>query len=147
MTMPIAKSTPLETLPVETLPVIEQEFAAGNYVESSRLLWEATKNTFLMLGKAHGLHTDDTRTIAYALDGKYGLKMHYLGVLIAGGLAQDHAEMEALEYHELEIPHRCCPNSFANATGSLALISTDTPGWQRALRYRNRAIAYRKAGR
>ncbi len=109
MTMPIAKSTPLETLPVETLPVIEQEFAAGNYVESSRLLWEATKNTFLMLGKAHGLHTDDTRAIAYALDGKYGLKMHYLGVLIAGGLAQDHAEMEALEYHELEIPHRLLP--------------------------------------
>ena len=104
MTTPVAKATPLESL-----PVIEREFAAGNYVESSRLLWEATENAFLMLGKAHGLYTDDTRAIAYALDEKYGLKMHYLGVLIAGRLAQDHAEMEAQEYHEPEIPHRLLP--------------------------------------
>ena len=140
MTMPIAKVTPLETL-----PVIEQEFAAGNYVESSRLLWEATKNTFLMLGKAHGLHTDDTRAIAYALDGKYGLKMHYLGVLIAGGgWRKTMLKWKRWNITSWKFPTACCPNSFANATGSLALISTDTPGWQRALCYRNRAIAYRR---
>ena len=104
MTAPIAKATPLESL-----PVIEQEFAAGNYVESSRLLWEATKNTFLMLGKAHRLETGCVHEIAHALDEKYAGKRRYIGRLIAGELAQDHAEMEALEYHELEIPHRLLP--------------------------------------
>lgn len=104
MTMPIIKANPLESL-----PAIEREFAAGNYVESSRLLWEATKSTFLMLGKAHGLHTDDTLAIAYALDEKYPDQRRYMRWLIAGELAQDHAEMEALEYHELEIPHRLLP--------------------------------------
>ena len=104
MTTPVAKSTPLESL-----PAIEREFAAGNYVESSRMLWEATKSTFLMLGQAHGLHTDDTRTIAYALDEKYELDMHYLGLLIAGRVARDHVITEAFEPYELEIPHRLLP--------------------------------------
>ena len=104
MTTPIAKSTPLESL-----PAIEREFAAGNYVESSRMLWEATKSTFLMLGRAHGMHTDDTRTIAYALDEKYGLDMHYLGLLIAGRVARDQVITEAFEPYELEIPHRLLP--------------------------------------
>lgn len=101
MTTPIAKSTPLESL-----PVIEREFAAGNYVESSRLLWQATKSAFLALGAAHGLPTEDTRAIACALDEKHGTPMRYLGMLIAGGMAQDHAAMAALEYHELQLTHR-----------------------------------------
>lgn len=104
MTMLIAKATPLESL-----PAIEREFAAGNYVESSRLLWEATKSTFLMLGQAHGLKTGCVHEIAHALDEKYAGKRRYMGPLITGELAQDHAEMEALEYHELEIPHRLLP--------------------------------------
>lgn len=104
MTTQIAKATPLESL-----PAIEREFAAGNYVESSRLLWEATESTFLMLGKAHGLHTDDTRAIAYALDEKYGLDMRYLGLLIAGRVARDHVITEAFEPYDLEICHRLLP--------------------------------------
>ena len=35
--------------------------------------------------------------------------MGYPGVLIAGRLAQGHAEMAAQEYHEPEIPHRRLP--------------------------------------
>ena len=97
------------TTPLESLPAIEREFAAGNYVESSRLPWEATESTFLMLGKAHGLHTDDTLAIAHALNEKYPDKGRYTGPLISGWLMRDHAEMEALEYHELEIPHRLLP--------------------------------------
>ena len=104
MTMPIAKSTPLESL-----PAIEREFAAGNYVESCRMLWDTTQITFLMLGKAHGLHTDDIRTIAYALDEKYELDMHYLGLLIAGRVVRDHVITEAFEPYNLEIPHRLLP--------------------------------------
>ena len=105
MTMPIAKATPLETL-----PVIEQEFAAGNYVESSRLLWEATKNTFLMLGKAHGLDTDDALAIARALDEKDLGKCRYMGLLIAGWVARDHARTAAFEPYEIEISHRRLPD-------------------------------------
>ena len=94
------------TTPLESLPAIEREFAAGNYVESSRLLWKATKSAFLTLGAAHGLHTEDTRAIACALDEKCGPPMRHLGLLIAGGMAQDHAAMAALEYHELQLTHR-----------------------------------------
>ena len=97
------------TTPLESLPAIEREFAAGNYVESCRMLWEATKSTFLMLGQAHGLHTDDTRSIAYALDEKYGLDMRYLGLLIAGRVARDHVITEAFEPYDLEIAHRLLP--------------------------------------
>ena len=104
MITPIAKATPLESL-----PVIEREFAAGNYVESSRLLWEATKSAFLMLGQAHGLHTDDTRDIAYALDEKYPGKGCYTGRLIAGWVARDHVKTEAFEPYDLEIAHRLLP--------------------------------------
>ena len=104
MTKQIAATTPLESL-----PAIEREFAAGNYVASCRMLWEATKSTFLMLGQAHGLHTDDTRAIAYALDEKYGLDMRYLGVLIAGRVARDHVITEAFEPYDLEIAHRILP--------------------------------------
>lgn len=104
MTMPIIKANPLESL-----PAIEREFAAGNYVESSRLLWEATKNTFLMLGQAHDLHTDDTRAIAYALDEKYPDKGLYTGRLIAGWVVRDHVKTEAFEPYDLEIAHRLLP--------------------------------------
>ena len=101
MTMPSTKAVLLESL-----PAIECEFEAGNYVASCQALWQATKRTFLMLGRAHDLETDDIRAIAHALDKKYPGKRHYTGQLIAGELAQDHAEMEALEYHEIKLAHR-----------------------------------------
>ena len=104
MTTQIAKSAPLESL-----PAIEREFAAGNYVESSRMLWEATESTFLMLGKAHGLHTDDTRAIAHVLDEKHPGKYRYTGRLIAGWVAREHVITEAFEPYDLEIAHRLLP--------------------------------------
>ena len=110
--------------PVASLDEIERQFAAGNYVESSRLLWEATQETFLMLGAAHGLNTGDVRAIAYALDEKYGLEHHYLGRLIAGRMMRDHAEMEALERHELEIPHCRLPEFIRRSYGEFG--SDDT---------------------
>ena len=97
------------TTPLESLPAIEREFAAGNYVESSRLLWEATKSTFLMLGKAHGLATDDTLAIAHALDEKHPGKYRYTGRLIAGWVAHEYVKTEAFEPYDLEIAHRLLP--------------------------------------
>ena len=104
MTTPIAATTPLESL-----PAIEREFAAGNYMESCRLLWDATKSTFLMLGQAHGLHTDDTLAIAHALDEKHPGKYRYTGLLISGWVARDHVITEAFELYNLEISHRLLP--------------------------------------
>lgn len=100
--------------PLEALEAAEREFAAGNYVESSRILWQATESTYAMMGKALGLDTSNLIEVADSLDRKFGgsdskSKYHYRGYLIACGLMRDHAEMEALEYYELEGPHRRLP--------------------------------------
>lgn len=100
-----------EMHPLKALEAVEREFAAGNYVESSRILWKATEATYAMMAKAHGLHTGDLNQIADALDRKYGGndrrgKGYYSGYLITCGLMRDHAEMEALEEYELDWPSR-----------------------------------------
>ena len=61
-----------EMHPLQALEAAEREFAAGNYVESSRILWKATEATYAMVAKAHGLHTGDLNQIADALDRKCG---------------------------------------------------------------------------
>ena len=104
MPAPITKATPLESL-----PAIEREFAAGNYVESCRMLWEATKSTFLMLGRAHGLETGCVREIAGTLDEKYPSNRRYTGMLISGWVARDHVITEAFAPYNLEISHRLLP--------------------------------------
>ena len=104
MTTQIAATTPLESL-----PAIEREFAAGNYAESCRMLWEATKSTFLMLGQAHGLETGCVREIARTLDEKYPSEYRYTGLLISGWVARDHVKTEAFEPYDLEIAHRLLP--------------------------------------
>lgn len=103
-----------EMHPLKALEAAEREYAAGNYVESSRILWQATEATYAMLAKAHGLDAADLYEVAKALDRKYGgddskSKYYYRGYLISCGLMQDHAEMEALEDYELESPHRRLP--------------------------------------
>lgn len=100
MTMPIAKAALLESL-----PAIECEFEEGHYVTSCYDLWQATKRTFLMLGREHGLETDDIRAIANALEEKGLSKRSYRAALSSGELARVHAEMQALEYHEIEFAH------------------------------------------
>lgn len=105
MTAPVAKAT----TPLESLDAIEREFAAGNYVESSRLLWAATKSAFLMLGQAHGLETDCVREIAGILDEKHPGKRRYTGMLIAGWVARDHVKTEAFEIYDLELAHCLLP--------------------------------------
>ena len=103
-----------EMHPLKALEAAEREYAAGNYVASSRILWQATEATYAMLAKAHGLDAADLIAVAKALDRKYGgddskSKYYYRGYLISCGLMQDHAEMEALEDYELESPHRRLP--------------------------------------
>ena len=100
-----------EMHPLQALEAAEREFAAGNYVDSSRILWKATEATYAMVAKAHGLRTGDLNQIADALDRKYGGndrrgKGYYSGYLITCGLMRDHAEMEALEEYELDWPSR-----------------------------------------
>ena len=60
-----------EMHPLQALEAAEREFAAGNYVESSRILWKATEATFAMMAKAHGLDASDTGEIAETLDGRH----------------------------------------------------------------------------
>ena len=100
MTMPIAKAALLESL-----PAIECEFEEGHYVTSCYDLWQATRRTFLMLGKEHGLETDDIQAIANTLDEKHRSRRRYTGALSAGELALVHVEMQALECHEIEFTH------------------------------------------
>ena len=100
-----------EMHPLQALDAAEREYAAGNYVASSRILWQATEATYAMLAKAHGLDAADLYEVADALDRKYGdeapkLKHYYSGYLTTCGLMKDHAEMEALEDYELDWPHR-----------------------------------------
>lgn len=100
-----------EIHPLKAVEAAEREYAAGNYVESSRILWQATEATYAMMAEAHGLGVGDLYEVADALDKKYGgddpkLKHYYSGYLTTRGLMKDHAEMEALEDYELDWPHR-----------------------------------------
>lgn len=104
MNAPKAKMTTLESL-----DVAQREFDAGNYIESSRILWQATRATYRMLAKAHGLDPSNLSAVARALDKKYNTRYRYLGYLISGRLLRDHAEMDVLEYHELDSPHEDLP--------------------------------------
>ena len=103
-----------EMHPLKALDAAEREYAAGNYVASSRILWQATEATYAMLAKAHGLDPADLIAVAKALDHKYHANdryspRHYRGYLISGKLLRDHAEMAALEDYELEGPHQRLP--------------------------------------
>ena len=94
---------------LESLDIAQREFDAGNYIESSRILWEATQATYRMMAKAHGLDPLNLGKVAKALDKKYNTRYHYLGYLISGRLLRDHAEMDVLEYYELDSPHEDLP--------------------------------------
>ena len=48
-------TTESKTTTLESLDVAQREFEAGNYIESSRILWQATQATYDMLARAHGL--------------------------------------------------------------------------------------------
>ena len=94
---------------LESLDTAQREFEAGNHVESSRILWQATRATYRMLAKAHGLNPSNLSAVAKALDKKYNSRYHYLGYLISGELLGDHAKMDVLEYYELDSPHENLP--------------------------------------
>ena len=94
---------------LESLKAAEREFSAGNNRESSRILWQATRATFNMLAAAYGLDSSNHIAVAKALDEKEKRKYYYRGYLLAGRLLRDHAEMNALEYYELEEPHQSLP--------------------------------------
>ena len=106
--------------PLEALEAAEREYVAGNYLESSRILWEATEATFAMMAKAHGLHASDTGEIAETLDSRHigknsgHNKHHYLSFYISGTLMRDHADMGVLEDYELAGPHRRLPEFIRN---------------------------------
>ena len=94
---------------LESLDMAQREFEAGNYIESSRILWEATQATYDMLAKAHGLDPANHIAVARALDKRYNTRYRYSGYLISGKLLRDHAEMDVLEYYELDSPHEDLP--------------------------------------
>ena len=94
---------------LESLDIAQREFEAGNYIESSRILWQATQATYRMMAKAHGLDPADHIAVARALDKKYNTGYYYSGYLISGKLLRDHAEMDVLEYGDLEYPHEDLP--------------------------------------
>ena len=94
---------------LESLDIAQREFEAGNYIESSRILWQATQATYRMMAKAHGLDSSDLSATARYLDKKYSTRYHYLGYLNSDGLLHDHAEMDVLEYGDLEYPHEDLP--------------------------------------
>ena len=102
-------TTEKSVTPLETLADAEREFAAGNYRESSRILWEVTEATFNMLARAHGLDPSNHIAVATALDEKYDLGLYYRGKLSTGKSLRDHAEMDLLEDYELEWPHESQP--------------------------------------
>ena len=104
MNMPETKITTLESL-----EVAQREFDAGNYRKSSRILWQATRATYEMMARAHGLDPSNHSATARALDKKYNTRHHYLGYLVSGGLLRDHAEMDVLEYYDLVSPHEDIP--------------------------------------
>ena len=94
---------------LESLEAAQREFEAGNYIESSRILWQATRATYRMMAKAHGLDPSNLRATAKALDKKYNTGYHYLGYLNSGELLGDHAQMDVLEFYDLEYPHEDLP--------------------------------------
>ena len=94
---------------LESLQDAQREFDAGNYTESSRILWQATRATYRMLAKAHGLDPSNLSAVARALDKKYNSRYHYLGYLNSGELLGDHAQMDVLEFYDLEYPHEDLP--------------------------------------
>ena len=94
---------------LKSLEAAQREFDAGNYIESSRILWQATRATYRMMAKAHGLDPSDLSTTAKALDKKYNTRYHYLGYLNSGELLGDHAQMDVLEFYDLEDPHEDLP--------------------------------------
>ena len=98
-----------KTTTLESLEVAQREFEAGNYIKSSRILWQATQATYDMLARAHGLDPSNLSAVARALDKKYDTRYRYLGYLISGRLLRDHAEMDVLEYYELDSPHEDLP--------------------------------------
>lgn len=98
-----------EMTTLESLEVAQREFEAGNYIESSRILWQATRATYKMLAKAHGLDPSNLSAVARTLDKKYNRRYHYLGHLISGELLGDHAKMDVLEFYDLEYPHEDLP--------------------------------------
>ena len=102
-------TTESKTTTLESLDVAQREFEAGNYIESSRILWQATQATYDMLARAHGLDPSDHIAVAKALDKKYNTRYHYRGYLISGKLLRDHAAMDVLEYYELDSPHEDLP--------------------------------------
>ena len=100
--------------PLAALAVAEREFDAGNYVASSRILWQATESTYAMMAEALGLDAGNLIAVADALDHRYRIDHptrphHYNGYLITGKLLRDHAAMGVLEDYELEGPHRRLP--------------------------------------
>ena len=94
---------------LESLEAAQREFDAGNYIESSRILWQATRATYRMMAKAHGLDPSNLSATAKALDKKYNTGYHYLGYLNSGELLGDHAQMDVLEFYDLEYPHEDLP--------------------------------------
>ena len=102
-------TTESKTSTLESLDAAQREFDAGNYIESSRILWQATQATYRMMAKAHGLDPSNLSAIAKALDKKYNTRYHYLGYLTSGELLGDHAKMDVLEFYDLEYPHEDLP--------------------------------------
>ena len=102
----------VEKIPLAALETAEQEFSVGEHRAGCYSLWKATEATFALLAKAHGLDATDLHAVAKVLDAKLNLpnrRHYYLGGLISGRLANDHACMDVLEDYDIEGLRRTIP--------------------------------------
>lgn len=104
--------TTAEMKPLECLEIAEHKFNEGDHRAGCRSLWKATEATFQLLAKEHGLESADLHVVANALDAKLNLpnrNHYYLGGLISGELANDHARMDVLEDYDVAGLRRTIP--------------------------------------
>ncbi len=97
--------------PLEYVDASRREQDAGNHRKAAALMWQATQATFAKLADAHGVEYKglddlDLFAIADALEATGSVrKHHYRSGVAPGSLLKDHAEMDVLEYYQLELAY------------------------------------------
>ena len=94
---------------LEYLDAANAERQSGNHRQAAALMWKATQATFAALAEARGvrykgLDDSDLFKIANTLEADGTVhKHHYRSGIGPGSLLKDHAEMDVLEEHQLDL--------------------------------------------